>query len=59
MSIRRKYDFIRIFQVEISNTLALDEGGGIRKFLVFFYCFGTRLSNAWCVIEIRKYGENV
>ena len=27
MSIRRKYDFIRIFQVEISNTLALDEGG--------------------------------
>ena len=45
MSIRKQYNFIRIFQAEISNTLALDEAGGIRKFLILLYYFGTIFSN--------------
>jgi len=61
MSIRRKYDFIRIFQVGFSNTLALDEGREyyeISNTLVLGGVLDCLILGIFLRREYRKNGSN-
>ena len=52
LSIRQQYDFVRIFKVEISNTLALDEEKG------YYVIFNTLVLDS-LMLELKNQRGNM